>query len=148
MGYSKIRCPYNLLAPMDEYAASKAAADLALGAMTYRGLRCVRFRPFNHSGPGQAEGFVVPDFAAQIARIEPGLAQPVMEVGNFDVERDFLDVRDVADAYVLAVQKAETVKSGAIFNIASGIPRRVGHRTGPPDHLVGVQPLLTFAEAL
>ena len=58
----------NLLAPMDEYAASKAAADLALGAMTYRGLRCVRFRPFNHSGPGQAEGFVVPDFAAQIAR--------------------------------------------------------------------------------
>jgi GDP-4-dehydro-6-deoxy-D-mannose reductase len=116
----------NLLAPMDEYAASKAAADLALGAMTYRGLRCVRFRPFNHSGPGQAEGFVVPDFAVQIARIEAGLAPPVMEVGNLDVERDFLDVRDVADAYALAIQKAETLKSGAIFNIASGIPRRVG----------------------
>ena len=49
-----------------------------------------------------------------------------MEVGNLDVERDFLDVRDVADAYALAVQKAETLKSGAIFNIASGIPRRVG----------------------
>lgn len=116
----------NLLAPMDEYAASKAAADLALGAMTYRGLRCIRFRPFNHSGPGQAEGFVVPDFAAQIARIEAGLTPPVMEVGNLDAERDFLDVRDVADAYALAIQKAETLKSGAIFNIASGIPRRVG----------------------
>jgi GDP-4-dehydro-6-deoxy-D-mannose reductase len=116
----------NLLAPMDDYAASKAAADLALGAMTYRGLRCVRFRPFNHSGPGQAEGFVVPDFAAQIARIEAGLTPPVMEVGNLDAERDFLDVRDVADAYALAIQKAETLKSGAIFNIASGIPRRVG----------------------
>ena len=115
-----------LLAPMDEYAASKAAADLALGAMTFRGLKCIRFRPFNHSGPGQAEGFVVPDFAVQVAKIEAGLAPPVVEVGNLDVERDFLDVRDVVDAYALAVEKAETLKSGAIFNIASGIPRRIG----------------------
>ena len=115
-----------LLAPMDEYAASKAAADLALGAMAFRGLKCIRFRPFNHSGPGQAEGFVVPDFAVQVAKIEAGRAPPVVEVGNLDVERDFLDVRDVVDAYALAVEKAETLKSGAIFNIASGIPRRIG----------------------
>ena len=115
-----------LLAPIDDYAASKAAADLALGAMTYHGLKCVRFRPFNHSGPGQAEGFVIPDFAAQIAKIEAGLVPPVMEVGNLDVERDFLDVWDVVEAYALAVQKVESLRSGAIFNIASGIPRRVG----------------------
>jgi GDP-4-dehydro-6-deoxy-D-mannose reductase len=115
-----------LLVPIDDYAASKAAADLALGAMTYHGLQCVRFRPFNHSGPGQAEGFVIPDFAAQIAKIEAGLAPPVMEVGNLDVERDFLDVRDVVEAYALAVKNVESLQSGVIFNIASGIPRRVG----------------------
>jgi GDP-4-dehydro-6-deoxy-D-mannose reductase len=115
-----------LLAPMDEYAASKAAADLALGALTCRGLKCVRLRPFNHSGPGQGAGFVVPDFAMQIAQIEAGLAPPVVEVGNLDVERDFLDVQDVADAYALAVQKVALLKAGVILNIASGIPRRVG----------------------
>jgi GDP-4-dehydro-6-deoxy-D-mannose reductase len=72
---------------------------LALGALTHRGLKCVRFRPFNHSGPGQTEGFVVPDFAMQIAKIEAGLIPPAMRVGNLDIERDFLDVRDVVRAY-------------------------------------------------
>jgi GDP-4-dehydro-6-deoxy-D-mannose reductase len=115
-----------LLAPLDEYAASKAAADLALGAMTHRGLKCIRFRPFNHSGPGQAEGFVLPDFALQIAKIEAGLIPPVMRVGNLDVERDFLDVRDVVESYALAAREVASLAPGMIFNIASGIPRRVG----------------------
>jgi GDP-4-dehydro-6-deoxy-D-mannose reductase len=115
-----------LLAPMDEYAASKAAADLALGALTHRGLKCVRFRPFNHAGPGQAEGFVLPDFAMQIAKIEAGLVAPVMRVGNIDVERDFLDVRDVVSAYALAAREVASLEPGVIFNIASGVPRRVG----------------------
>jgi len=115
-----------LLAPMDEYAASKAAADLALGALTHRGLKCVRFRPFNHSGPGQAEGFVLPDCAMQIAKIEAGLVPPLMRVGNVGVERDFLDVRDVVSAYALAARKAASLEPGVIFNIASGVPRRIG----------------------
>jgi GDP-4-dehydro-6-deoxy-D-mannose reductase len=116
-----------LLAPSDEYAASKAAADLALGALTHhRGLKCIRFRPFNHSGPGQAEGFVLPDFAMQIAEIEAGLIPPLMRIGDLDVERDFLDVRDVVRAYALAAQKATSLNPGVIFNIASGVPRRIG----------------------
>src|SRR6185369_16815868 len=48
------------LAPIDEYTANKAAADLALGAMARNGLKCIRLRPFNHTGPGQSEAFVVP----------------------------------------------------------------------------------------
>ncbi len=109
-----------LLAPIDEYAASKAAADLALGALARRGLKCVRLRPFNHTGPGQTDAFVVSAFAKQISMIEAGLAPPVIRVGNLDAERDFLDVRDIASAYALAVQSSEALERGIILNIASG----------------------------
>jgi GDP-4-dehydro-6-deoxy-D-mannose reductase len=117
---------YTLLAPIDEYAVTKAAADLALGALTRRGLKAIRFRPFNHTGPGQAESFVIPAFAMQIAKIEAGLAPPVIHVGNLDSERDFLDVRDVAEAYALAARSTPSPDlSGAIFNVASGVPQRI-----------------------
>jgi GDP-4-dehydro-6-deoxy-D-mannose reductase len=117
-----------LLAPIDEYSATKAAADLALGALTKSGLKCVRLRPFNHTGAGQSEAFVVPAFAMQIARIEAGLAPPVIHVGNLDAQRDFLDVRDVATAYALVVKNLEprqSALSGTVLNIASGVPRRI-----------------------
>lgn len=114
-----------LLTPVDEYSVTKAAADLALGALVRRGLKCIRMRPFNHTGPGQTEAFVVPAFATQIARIEAGLAPPVIQVGNLDAERDFLDVRDVARAYALAVQGAGGLEPGIILNIASGAARRI-----------------------
>lgn len=115
-----------LLAPVDGYSASKAAADLALGALAHRGLKCIRLRPFNHSGPGQSDAFVLPAFAMQIAKIEASLAPPVLRVGNLDAERDFLDVRDVADAYALAARRAGSFAPGIILNIASGMPRRIG----------------------
>jgi GDP-4-dehydro-6-deoxy-D-mannose reductase len=116
-----------LLAPVDEYGVTKAAADLALGALTRRGLKSIRFRPFNHFGPGQAETFVIPAFAMQIAQIEAGLAKPVIHVGNLDAERDFLDVRDVVDAYALAVLRTQELQEpGLILNVASGVPRRIG----------------------
>jgi GDP-4-dehydro-6-deoxy-D-mannose reductase len=82
-------------------------------------------RPFNHIGSGQSESFVVPAFAGQIARIEAGLSAPVMRVGNLDAERDFLDVRDVAAAYALAVKNADSIAPGTILNIASGKPRKI-----------------------
>lgn len=114
-----------LLTPTDTYTASKAAADLALGALAKGGLRCVRFRPFNHIGPGQSEEFAVANFAAQIARIEAGLENPVMKVGNLEAQRDILDVRDVATAYALAVMRATVIPSGTILNLASGVARRL-----------------------
>jgi GDP-4-dehydro-6-deoxy-D-mannose reductase len=114
-----------LLAPLDEYSASKAAADLALGPLIRSGLKCIRLRPFNHTGPGQSEAFVVPAFAAQIARIEARLTPPIIRVGNLDAQRDFLDVRDVANAYVLVMKNLERLESGTVLNIASGIPRRI-----------------------
>ncbi|MBB1093119.1 NAD-dependent epimerase/dehydratase family protein [Rhodopseudomonas pseudopalustris] len=115
-----------VLAPRDDYGASKAAADLALGALVAKGLRCVRFRPFNHTGPGQTDAFVVPAFARQIAQIEAGVAPPLLRVGNLDGQRDFLDVRDVAAAYVEAIARSELLEPGLILNVASGLPRRIG----------------------
>jgi GDP-4-dehydro-6-deoxy-D-mannose reductase len=114
-----------LLDPADDYAVTKAAADLALGGLARRGLKCLRMRPFNHTGPGQGEAFVVPSFAMQIALIEAGRHPPIIRVGNLDAERDLLDVRDVATAYALATKNADHFAAGSIINIAGGVAYRV-----------------------
>jgi GDP-4-dehydro-6-deoxy-D-mannose reductase len=114
------------LAPMNVYAASKAGAEMGLCALAAEGLRVVRLRPFNHTGPGQSEAFVVPAFAGQIARIEAGLAQPEMAVGTLETEREFLDVRDVCAAYVACIRRFDLLPNNQIVNIASGSPVRVG----------------------
>jgi GDP-4-dehydro-6-deoxy-D-mannose reductase len=108
------------LAPMNIYAASKAAAEMGLCALAAEGLRIVRLRPFNHTGPGQSEAFVVPAFAGQIARIEAGLAPPEMVVGALDTERDFMDVRDVCHAYIACIRDFDALQNNQVINIASG----------------------------
>lgn len=106
------------LRPTTIYAASKAAADLAAGAFaTARGVDVVRVRPFNHTGPGQRSDFVCPDFAGQVAAIAAGRRAPVIEVGNLEVSRDFLDVRDVVRGYADALERGRT---GEIYNLCSG----------------------------
>lgn len=114
------------LAPMNMYGASKAAADLALGSMALQGLRVVRLRAFNHTGPGQSAEFAVPAFARQIARIAAGLQPPLLRVGNLDTWRDFLDVRDVCRGYIACIARKETLPPGTILNLASGQARRIG----------------------
>jgi nucleoside-diphosphate-sugar epimerase len=114
------------LAPLNVYAQTKATADLALGGMAAQGLAVVRLRPFNHTGPGQSADFVVASFARQIARIAAGLQPPVLEVGNLETRRDFLDVRDVCAAYVACIARRDDLAPGTILNIASGQARRVG----------------------
>ena len=116
-----------LPAPMNTYAATKAAADLALGAMAAAdGLRVVRVRAFNHTGPGQSAEFVVAAFAEQVARVEAGVQPPVLRVGDLSPLRDFLDVRDVCAAYAACVREADTLPPGTVLNVAGGQPRRVG----------------------
>ena len=114
------------LNPMNVYGATKAAADLALGAMAREGLQIIRVRPFNHTGPGQSASFVVAAFARQVARIAAGRQPPELSVGALDPLRDFLDVRDVCRAYALCLEHRDALEPGAILNIASGVPRRVG----------------------
>ncbi len=121
---------YAALAPVDEYGVTKAAGDLALGALVSEGLRCAVLRPFNHTGPGQSDAFAIPAFAAQIARIEAGLDEPVLRVGNLSAKRDFLDVRDVVRAYALVVERCAATAPGSVFNVASGTAVRMDEILG------------------
>jgi GDP-4-dehydro-6-deoxy-D-mannose reductase len=127
------------LAPLNPYAATKAAADLALGAMVPEGLRVVRARPFNHTGPGQMPAFAVPAFARQAARIAAGLQPPVVQVGNLEPRRDFLDVRDVCAAYALCLVRGDALPPGTILNLASGEARRIGDVLGDVLREAGVE---------
>lgn len=106
------------LHPVNPYAVSKAAQDLfAYQYHISHGIRAIRLRPFNHIGPRQTESFVVPAFAAQIARIEAERQEPVLRVGNLAAERDFSDVRDMARAYEYAALHG---KVGEAYNVGSG----------------------------
>jgi len=114
----------DLLLPANPYAAAKAAADIMVQEAAGRGLRATILRPFNHTGPGQSAAFAIPAFCSQIAAIERGAQPPVMKVGALDDERDFLDVDDVVDLYIRAMD-AEAAE-GQVLNVASGRPRRIG----------------------
>lgn len=105
-------CP---LRPVSPYAVSKVGEDL-IAYMYWRayGLRTIRTRMFTHSGARRGEVFVDSFFARQIARIERGLQEPVLRVGNLDSVRTFADVRDTVRAYWLLTQKCPP---GEVYNI-------------------------------
>ena len=92
-------------------------------------------RPFNPIGPRQAAGFVVPDFASQLATIRLGRAEPVIRVGNLNPERDFTDVRDVARAYW---RLAEQGLPGEAYLICSGQSVSIRHLLDTLIELSGV----------
>jgi len=109
--------------PRSPYAVSKLAAEAlcAQWAIT-EGLDVLIARPFNHIGPGQGDQFVVSGFARQVNAIAHGGAEPVVEVGDIDVTRDFLDVRDVIAAYFRLFARG---RAGETYNVCSGVERSV-----------------------
>ena len=111
-------------APEDPYATSKLAFDLLARQYGLKhGLEVVLLRLADHTGPRQAPKAVVADFAKQVAEIEAGRKEPVIQVGNLDSHRDFTDVRDVVKAYALAAESAEP---RAAYLVCSGVSRRIG----------------------
>jgi GDP-4-dehydro-6-deoxy-D-mannose reductase len=108
----------NPLRPLSPYAVSKVAQDL-LGYQYFQsyGLKAIRTRGFNHTGPRRGQPFVTSNFCRQVAAIEHGLQDAVIRVGNLDAIRDFTDVRDMVRAYWLAVERG---RPGEVYNIASG----------------------------
>jgi GDP-4-dehydro-6-deoxy-D-mannose reductase len=106
------------LNPISPYGASKAACDvLAYQYFKSYGLKIVRARSFNHTGPGQALGFAIPDFCSQIAKIEKGLVPAYMRVGNLQAIRDLTDVRDIVRGYELLMRHG---KAGEAYNLCLG----------------------------
>lgn len=125
-GASFLRSPVSelsVLSPMNAYAKSKLAAERVMADVLPSTSKLIIVRPFNHTGRGQREDFVLPSFAGQVARIEAGLQEPRMDVGNLDVRRDFLDVRDVIDAYRALMAAAPSLPARFICNVASGHAR-------------------------
>lgn len=111
------------LCPESPYGVSKAAQDL-LAQQYYlsRQLDLVRVRPFNHIGPRQNRRFVAPAFASQIAAIEAGRQPPLVRVGNLSAQRDLTDVRDIVEAYRLALAFGQP---GEVYNLGTGSLHRV-----------------------
>jgi GDP-4-dehydro-6-deoxy-D-mannose reductase len=105
------------LRPVTPYGAAKVAADyLALQAFLGSGLGAIRARPFNHTGPGQSDRFLVPALARRVADAERRGASEV-RVGSLEPIRDITDVRDVVRAYRLLVERGEP---GEVYNVCSG----------------------------
>jgi GDP-4-dehydro-6-deoxy-D-mannose reductase len=106
--------------PLSPYALSKHMTGEA-GRFYHRafGLDTVVLRPFSHTGPGQTTAFVFPKVAHAIAQIERGAAEPVIEMGDLQIRRDYTDVRDVVRAYLLALERCAP---GETYNVTSGKP--------------------------
>ena len=114
----------NPFRPISPYAISKLAQDM-VGYQYYKnyGLRVIRTRTFNVTGPGEKENFVCSNFARQIALIENGAQKPAIYVGNLEAKRDFVDVRDAVRAYWLVLDKGV---SGEVYNVCSGKAHSIG----------------------
>ena len=112
------------LRPVNPYSVSKVSADmLAHQYARAFGLRIVRVRPFNHTGPRQSPRFVCSDFARQVVEVEKGLRPARVNVGSLRPRRDFTDVRDVVRAYRDVLRGGEP---GEVYNICSGRSLAVG----------------------
>lgn len=103
--------------PSSPYAVSKITQEQLGHYYGNRGFEVIIARPFNHIGPGQGTGFLVADLASQIVAREQGETANIM-VGNLDAKRDYTDVRDIARAYRLLLERG---KPGETYNICSGV---------------------------
>ncbi len=126
------------LSPSNIYAVTKAAADEAALLLAKRhGLHIIVARPGNNIGPGQRSEFVVPSFAGQLAKMARSGAERVLRTGNLESGRDFVDVRDVARAYRLLLQKG---RPGLAYNIGSGRETRIRELLESLETISGVRP--------
>lgn len=106
------------LKPVDPYGASKACQSLlAYQYSQFPEMKVIYARSFNHTGPGQSDLATVSRWAKEIVEIEMGRREPIIQVSDLLVKRDFLDVRDVVRAYWFLLNKG---KVGEIYNVCSG----------------------------
>ena len=112
------------IGPASPYGLSKLAQEMTgAHAGEELGVPVLLTRPFNHIGPRQDPTFFSSSVARQIARIEKGLSDPVLEVGNLEGRRDLSDVRDTVRAYRAI---AEGGAAGTVYNVCAGRAHRIG----------------------
>jgi GDP-4-dehydro-6-deoxy-D-mannose reductase len=110
--------------PRSPYGLSKLAQEMTGAQAAFeQGLPVLLTRSFNHIGPRQDPAFFASSVARQVARIELGLAEPVLEVGNLEGRRDLTDVRDTVRAYAAIVERGA---AGRVYNVCSGQAHRIG----------------------
>ena len=126
--------------PQNAYALSKAAADNlgSLYAQSY-GLKVIRTRTFSHTGPGQGPRFALAGWADQLARIEAGLMASEIKVGNLEGVRDYGDVRDVARAYRLLLERG---RAGEAYNVCTGKGHIMRHLLDSLCAIAGFRPTI------
>lgn len=113
--------------PLDENTQLNANNPYGISKVTqeqfaklYReqyGLKIYCVRPFNHTGIGQRDSFVLPSFCKQVAEIDKSGKDGKIQVGNLKVKRDFSHVKDVVRAYRMIV---ESNNCNQIYNVGSG----------------------------
>jgi GDP-4-dehydro-6-deoxy-D-mannose reductase len=109
---------HDAIQPLSPYATSKLAQELLARHVWHeQGVPAIIARSFNHTGPGQDPSYVAPSLARQIARIEAGLQEPRLRMGNLSPRRDLTDVRDVVKAYAAMLERAAP---GEPINVCSG----------------------------
>lgn len=98
------------------------------------GLQIIVARPFNMIGPGLSRQFLAGEIAWQLARIRIDHGEPMLHVGDLEIERDYVDVRDVARAYLLLLDGG---MPGEAYNVCSGNAATVRHLVDELVHIAG-----------
>ena len=123
--------------PSNPYALAKSIQNQCCrGFHQLYGANVVITRSFNHTGAGQRDAFVLPSFARQVSEIKLGRREPSLKVGNLDVRRDFLDVRDVCAAYSALLERGAP---GETYNVCSGTAPTVRDLLDRLVELAGVE---------
>ena len=116
----------NAFHPASPYAISKCSADLIGRYYAEAYDMCVlTTRMFTHTGPRRGDVFMESTFAKQIALIENGFIDPIINVGNLESVRTIADVRDAVEAYIMLVT-TPTIEKGSVFNIGGDYTTTVG----------------------
>jgi len=116
------------LKPSNPYASSKAAMDLYVQERTSNGfLNGFITRAFSHTGPRRGKIFSISSDAYQIAKMELGLQDTILNIGNLQTERVVIDVRDCVMAYYLLMMNADS--NGKVFNVCGSEVHKMQYYT-------------------
>lgn len=115
--------------PANDYGVSKLAAEF-VARLFMDSIPLIIARPFNYTGVGQSPNFLIPKIVDHARR-----GAETIQLGNVDVERDFSDVRTVAEAYARLIEAPAA--RGRTFNICSGRAYSLREVLGMVEQIAG-----------